>query len=100
MAHQLLAGRVAARRSWTASTARCPSTREDNWVWSPQGVVDMHRPERWGYVQFSTAPPGTVSYKPDPAGPIRRIRGFSGSHKITLDVIELLADPWFVYWSG
>jgi hypothetical protein len=27
---------------------------EDNWVWSPQGVVDMHRPERWGYVQFST----------------------------------------------
>jgi hypothetical protein len=26
--------------------------REDNWVWSPQGVVDMHRPEMWGYVQF------------------------------------------------
>src|SRR2546421_581285 len=30
---------------------------EDNWVWSPQGVVDMHRPERWGYVQFSTGSP-------------------------------------------
>ncbi|MFT5528058.1 MAG: ketosteroid isomerase-like protein [Pirellulaceae bacterium] len=29
--------------------------REDNWVWSPQGIVNMHRPERWGYVQFSTA---------------------------------------------
>ena len=27
-------------------------SREDNWVWSPQGVVDMHRPERWGYVVF------------------------------------------------
>ena len=26
--------------------------REDNWVWSPQGVVDMHRPEKWGYVRF------------------------------------------------
>lgn len=26
---------------------------ENNWVWSPQGVVDMHRPERWGYLQFS-----------------------------------------------
>jgi hypothetical protein len=26
---------------------------EENWVWSPQGVVDMHMPERWGYVQFS-----------------------------------------------
>ena len=28
---------------------------EHNWVWSPQGVIDMHRPERWGYLQFSTA---------------------------------------------
>lgn len=26
---------------------------EYNWVWSPQGVIDMHRPELWGYVQFS-----------------------------------------------
>jgi hypothetical protein len=26
--------------------------REDNWVWSPQGVVDMHRPDKWGYVRF------------------------------------------------
>jgi hypothetical protein len=26
---------------------------EDNWVWSPQGVVNMHYPEMWGYVQFS-----------------------------------------------
>ncbi|MGX5689126.1 carbohydrate-binding family 9-like protein [Arcticibacter tournemirensis] len=26
---------------------------EHNWVWSPQGVINMHYPERWGYVQFS-----------------------------------------------
>lgn len=26
---------------------------EDNWVWSPQGVVDMHYPEMWGFVQFT-----------------------------------------------
>lgn len=26
---------------------------EHNWVWSPQGVVNMHYPERWGYLQFS-----------------------------------------------
>jgi Carbohydrate family 9 binding domain-like len=32
---------------------------EDNWVWSPQGAVDMHMPERWGFVQFSDAPAGT-----------------------------------------
>jgi len=26
---------------------------EHNWVWSPQGVVNMHYPERWGYLYFS-----------------------------------------------
>ena len=25
---------------------------EYNWVWSPQQVVNMHEPERWGYVYF------------------------------------------------
>jgi hypothetical protein len=27
--------------------------KEDNWVWSPQGEVDMHIPSKWGYVLFS-----------------------------------------------
>ena len=27
----------------------------DNWVWSPQGLVNMHFPEKWGYVQFADA---------------------------------------------
>jgi hypothetical protein len=31
---------------------------EDNWVWSPQGAVDMHMPERWGFMQFSGDPAG------------------------------------------
>ncbi len=26
---------------------------EYNWVWSPQGVINMHEPERWGYVYFA-----------------------------------------------
>ena len=26
---------------------------EDNWVWSPQGLINMHYPEMWGVVQFS-----------------------------------------------
>ncbi|MBN1270809.1 MAG: carbohydrate-binding family 9-like protein [Candidatus Aminicenantes bacterium] len=26
---------------------------EDNWVWSPQGLVNMHYPEMWGFVRFS-----------------------------------------------
>lgn len=25
-----------------------------NWVWSPQGVINMHEPEHWGYVYFAT----------------------------------------------
>jgi len=39
---------------------------EHNWVWSPQGVIDMHRPERWGRLQFSTKAEGPVRYLPDP----------------------------------
>jgi hypothetical protein len=50
---------------------KLPDAREDNWVWSPQGEVNMHRPETWGYVQFSTAPPGTASVVPDPSGAAR-----------------------------
>lgn len=45
--------------------------REDNWVWSPQGVIDMHRPERWGYVQFVAGPPEGVEFRPDPDAPAR-----------------------------
>jgi len=26
---------------------------EDNWVWSPQYDVNMHEPEKWGFLQFS-----------------------------------------------
>ncbi len=59
--HQIVAGKY----------QRVPNTHEDNWVWSPTGIVDMHRPERWGYVQFSAAAPGTDSFKPDPTRPAR-----------------------------
>ena len=44
---------------------KVPNTKEYNWVWSPQGIVDMHRPERWGFVQFSNALPGTAKFIPD-----------------------------------
>lgn len=35
---------------------------EHNWVWSPQGVVNMHYPERWGYLQFSRQPANAVTF--------------------------------------
>jgi hypothetical protein len=79
---------------------RVKGAREDNWVWSPQGVIDMHRPERWGYVQFSTAAPGTATFRPDPAGPAKHLlhrvyyaqRDFHQQHKHyarTLDELGL-----------
>ena len=30
-----------------------PGQREENWVWQPTGKVDMHMPERWGFLYFS-----------------------------------------------
>lgn len=31
---------------------KLPGLKEDNWVWSPQGIVNMHVPEKWGVVSF------------------------------------------------
>jgi len=30
-----------------------PGRPEYNWVWSPQGLIAMHYPERWGFVFFT-----------------------------------------------
>lgn len=46
-----------------------PGVNEHNWVWSPQQVVDMHRPERWGYVQFAEV---ATPFVPDPSWPARQ----------------------------
>ncbi len=37
---------------------------ENNWVWSPQWAINMHRPEYWGYLQFSKYAPGTTRVSP------------------------------------
>lgn len=71
---------------------------EDNWVWSPQGAVNMHMPERWGYVQFSSvrAGSGTEAFVDDPNERVkwalrrlyyrqRRLQTDTGSHATTLD---------------
>ena len=39
---------------------------EHNWVWSPQWAINMHRPEYWGYLQFSSKKVGAT---PDPLVP-------------------------------
>lgn len=37
---------------------------EHNWVWSPQGVIAMHQPETWGYVEFSDHKAGDIDLAP------------------------------------
>ncbi len=32
--------------------SKLPGLKEANWVWSPQGAINMHIPERWGSVRF------------------------------------------------
>jgi transglutaminase-like putative cysteine protease len=38
---------------------------EDNWVWTPQDAIDMHRPEKWGVLEFTDAPPSSATGCPD-----------------------------------
>ncbi len=73
---------------------------ENNWVWSPPGVIDMHRPERWGYVQFSTAKPGSATFRPDPDRQVHELlhrvyyaqrehRAKTGAYANTLEALKL-----------
>lgn len=41
---------------------------EYNWVWSPQGVINMHYPEMWGFLQFTETIAGedTVGFIDNP----------------------------------
>jgi len=50
--HQLTEGRYSRRKDEDGNFLP-----EYNWVWSPQGVIDMHEPEHWGYVYFSDKMP-------------------------------------------
>ena len=47
------------RVEWKVETrdgrySKVPGLKEDNWVWSPQGLIDMHVPEKWGIVRFES----------------------------------------------
>jgi hypothetical protein len=74
---------------------------ENNWVWSPQGAINMHMPERWGYVQFSNmaAGSGTESFVEDPNERVRwalrrlyyrqrRFRDANGRYATSLDALH------------
>jgi hypothetical protein len=52
---------------------KVPNKKEDNWIWSAQGIIDMHRPEKWGYVQFTRKPPKEVRFRRDDSAPARSV---------------------------
>ncbi|KAB2660595.1 MAG: hypothetical protein DVB31_13835 [Verrucomicrobia bacterium] len=65
------------RVEWQIETGagyrKVPNTPENNWVWSPTGIVDMHRPEKWGVVEFTTARTAGRAVKPGPVEAARDI---------------------------
>jgi hypothetical protein len=96
------------RVEWEIETAdgkytKLPKTPEHNWIWSAQGVVDMHRPERWGFVQFTNETTrGKVVFRPDPSAFARDVlqtiyyaqKDFFAKHKrwaATFDELEFIA---------
>jgi hypothetical protein len=75
---------------------------ENNWVWSPQGAINMHMPERWGYVQFSGVPAGggTEAFVEDPNERVkwalrrlyyrqRKVRAAQGRYATALDPLNV-----------
>jgi hypothetical protein len=72
---------------------------EANWVWSPQGLINMHYPEMWGVVQFSglTAGAGVASLHPrveeQVAWSLRQVyyaqRTWQGQHQLYADWSQL-----------
>ena len=54
-----------AGKSWRVNFSRVQWLKkggpEENWVWTPTGKIDMHMPERWGYVFFSNTKAGDRS---------------------------------------
>jgi thiamine biosynthesis lipoprotein ApbE len=86
------------KRNKPGSTEPLP---EDNWVWSPQGAVNMHMPERWGFVQFSETPAGSRAntFVDDPNERVkwalrrlyyrqRSYRAAHGTYATTLDALS------------
>ena len=73
---------------------------EDNWVWSPQGLINMHCPEMWGFVRFSDKLVGTqaeqfkFNTEENIKWALRQIyyeekKYFEKNHKYTVDLNEL-----------
>ncbi|NNK89935.1 MAG: carbohydrate-binding family 9-like protein [Saprospiraceae bacterium] len=71
---------------------------EYNWVWSPQKVINMHEPEKWGIVQFThKAHLIDAKFKKNPNELYRQIT-FALFREIRFGELQYLMNE--NYWSG
>ena len=80
---------------------------EYNWVWSPQGIINMHAPETWGYMQFSDiiAGQGTTEFVKNPDEDIKWVlrqlyyaqRRYASEYSEFAGNIKTLSDYGFSY---
>jgi len=72
----------------------------DNWVWAPTGVVDIHEPEYWGYLQFADGQVNGTAIVPDPDYSLRQVAmqvyyaqqaHMAATGLFTADIAELMA---------
>ena len=77
----------------------------DNWVWSPQGSIAMHLPEKWGMLQFADGPVNATPAVWNREWPVRSIaaavyyaqHAYAGAHNGSFtdkaaDLLPFLAD--------
>ena len=73
------------------SCQSCPvpgTAAEDNWVWSPQGSIAMHLPEKWGMLQFAAGAVNGTAPATNGEWPVRSIaaavyyaqKAYAGAH--------------------
>ena len=60
---------------------------EDNWVWSPIGAVDMHRPWMWGRLQFADGP-ASLRGDPDWADRMALVEAWEGRGRAVPEGVE------------
>jgi hypothetical protein len=90
---------------WPCYPHGCAKNPGDNWLWAPLGIVDVHQPERWGYIQFATGAVNATKQVQDPDWLIRSVAmqlyyaelGFADAHNGTC---EYLSSPPFFALVG
>ncbi|MFH1845554.1 MAG: carbohydrate-binding family 9-like protein [bacterium] len=80
---------------------------EANWVWSPQGLINMHYPEMWGNVVFVSGVTSREDPVTPPSAPARRgmqvyyqQKRWHASHGSFAASVELLDLPRNWRWPG